>query len=686
MGTLHTRPLLTGIGIALLAVSASAVPAGAADPCTTAGGVAGTGGGGVLTCTFATPNTAGAPFYSLALPSGISAVTITASGAKGGDATSAGGSGATVSGTFAGLDGQTLTVVVGRHGANGGDAGAGGYPNGGNGTANRPAGGGGGSSSITHGAATLMIAGAGGGAGQNGVSDQTVVLPPIKGGIGGASMADGGAGDLSRYPSTRAVALSAAGGKAPVDASGVNGIGGNGGMTANGPNNAPCGGSAGGAGSSGSGGHGGNGGTAFGVSGGGGGGGGGYGGGGGGGGGSYCNARGYIGSGGGGGGGGSSLVDASATSPSVQQGVNAGDGSVVVSYSLLGPTVSGYSAPPLLQGSPFSVTFSQPVKGVTATTFTVVQVGPKAVPGTISCLDASNASVSCTQGPVSEARLTPKKALVAGEYYFININPTSAGVVAFSGGAPVTTWQGYVRAQTEFSYAQYPLKYAWGKVSNAAATGGSYLQDQYPGASESFAFTGTSLDLIMWCGPDRGQASVVITTPGQPDVVQTIDTYSAGAGDKTFSFPSLPSGKHTATVTATGNANAASTDTLIGFDAVRVNGSAFAPTLAATWSDGGGFGYVFTRQKSATTTLFYRGTGVTWNAFVGPNDGRAKVTIDGTLVGTIDLYSPGFSFQNFHLTLPGIADTNHTLKITVLATKQAAASDRIVTLKSITLD
>ena len=52
--------------------------------------------------------------------------------------------------------------------------------------------------------------------------------------------------------------------------------------------------------------------------------------------------------------------------------------------------------------------------------------------------------------------------------------------------------------------------------------------------SESFAFTGTSLDLIMWCGPDRGQASVVITTPGQPDVVQTIDTYSAGAGDKTF--------------------------------------------------------------------------------------------------------------------------------------------------------
>jgi len=70
---------------------------------------------------------------------------------------------------------------------------------------------------------------------------------------------------------------------------------------------------------------------------------GGYGGGGGGGGGSYCNARGYIGSGGGGGGGGSSLVNESATSPSIQQGVNAGDGSVVVSYSLLGPTVLGYS-------------------------------------------------------------------------------------------------------------------------------------------------------------------------------------------------------------------------------------------------------------------------------------------------------------------------------------------------------
>ena len=676
--------------IATVGGASGASLAVSADPCTGAGGVPGTTGNpGELTCTFATPNSAATPSYSFTVPSGVPTVTITAAGGKGGDtsATVLGGSGAVVKGSFSGLAGESLTIVVGAQGASGLQGGAGGYPNGGHSSSPAAAGGGGGGSSVTHAGTPLVVAGAGGGAGGYGVPDQTVITPPVKGGVGGGSGGGGGGGASTRYAGTFfGTALGGSGGLAPADASGIDGVGGNGGRGVDG-GQGPCSGGSGGAGSSGSAGHGGNGGVQGKPGGGGGGGGGGYGGGGGGGAAGHCDSRGTLIGGGGGGGGGSSHYDAAATSPSVTQGANAGDGSVVLTYAPSGPTVSVYSAPGVLQHAPFSVSFDRPVKGVSTSTFTVVEVGlGSGLAGKISCLDASNASVNCGAGPVSTARFTPKKALWAGEYYFVNMNPTSSGVVGYSDGVPVAPWQGYVRAQTAFSSDQYPLQYAWGKVVNAAAVGGSYLQDQFADAGESFPFTGTSLDLIMWGGPDRGTAKVTITSAGQADVTQTIDTYAASAGDQTFSFNGLPAGKHTASITLTGQKNAASSGTYIGFDAVRVNGAPFTPKLSATWSDGPGFGYRFTRQKGATLTLFYRGTGVTLNALMGPNNGQAKVTIDGVLVGTIDLYSPSYSYQDIPLTYTGIDDTAHLLKLTVLGKKTALSSDKVVTINSLTLN
>jgi len=69
-------------------------------------------------------------------------------------------------------------------------------------------------------------------------------------------------------------------------------------------------------------------------------------------------------------------------------------------------------------------------------------------------------------------------------------------------------------------------------------------------------------------------------------------------------------------------------------------------------------------------------------ALVGPNNGKAKVTIDGTVVGTPDLYDTSFHFATFTFggglaDLPGVT---HTLKITVQGKKRAAATDTIVTL------
>jgi len=274
------------------------------------------------------------------------------------------------------------------------------------------------------------------------------------------------------------------------------------------------------------------------------------------------------------------------------------------------------------------------------------------------------------------AQLVPSKPLWAGEYYFMNVNPSSLGVVGYPEGLPVATSQGYVRAQRVFGAAEYPLTYRWGSVSDAAAVGGSYLQEGLVDASESFSFTGSSLDLVMWGGPDRGKAKVTII--GGTKIKQTINTYAATAGDKTFSWTGLAATKHTVRIEVTGTKDARSSAPLIGFDAVEVDGAPFTPKLTARWSDGGGTNVWLSGQAGATLTFFYRGTGVAWIVYTRTDCGKARVTIDGIEIGTFDLYGPPGG-KTISLSYPGIADTAHTLKITVLGEKQAASSGTLVT-------
>jgi hypothetical protein len=241
-----------------------------------------------------------------------------------------------------------------------------------------------------------------------------------------------------------------------------------------------------------------------------------------------------------------------------------------------------------------------------------------------------------------------------------------------------------VRAQTVFSDQQYPVRYTWGTVANAVALGGSYVQELNPNASEKFSFSGTSLALVMWGGPDRGTATVTITSTGATKITQQINTYAASPGDVTFSWPSLVSGSHTVTVMVNGADVAPSTNTWVSIDAVTENGSTIVtPALTGMWSDGGGYPYVFTGKKGASVTLVFRGTGVTWNTLVGPNEGKVAVRVDGALITTQDLYAAGSAYQDF--TYAGLTDTFHTLRITVLGTKQPASSDTIITNHTLTV-
>ena len=125
----------------------------------------------LLTCTFTTPGS-----YAFTVPAGATSVTVTALGAQGGDysAPRLGGKGASAAGTFATLSGTKIDIVVGGTGGHTGDAGTGGYPDGGAGARepghNLGGAGGGGSSAATVFGSLLVIAGGGGGAGDGAAS------------------------------------------------------------------------------------------------------------------------------------------------------------------------------------------------------------------------------------------------------------------------------------------------------------------------------------------------------------------------------------------------------------------------------------------------------------------------------------------------------------------------------------
>jgi N-acetylneuraminic acid mutarotase len=229
---------------------------------------------------------------SYTVPAGVNSINVTLYGGAGGYSTTSynGAPGGETTGTLSVTPGNTLTVIVAGAGGNGGSSstGGGGYGGGGTGSgpygANYGGGGGGGASQILNGSTELAIAGGGGGGTYNGAANNT--------GYGGGTY--GGSGSVSY--GTAAGGGGQSGGGAGATYGGYSGSAG-GSLT----------GGAGGTGST-SGSEGG-----------------------GGGGGGYWGGGGGEGSGYDAGGGGSSLVPSGGTTTS---GVQSGNGSVTISYSI----------------------------------------------------------------------------------------------------------------------------------------------------------------------------------------------------------------------------------------------------------------------------------------------------------------------------------------------------------------
>lgn len=108
------------------------------------------------------------------------------------------------------------------------------------------------------------------------------------------------------------------------------------------------------------------------------------------------------------------------------------------------------------------------------------------------------------------------------------------------------------------------------------------------------------------------------------------------------------------------------------------------PLWAGTWSvvkaaSGSGGSYRRSNAAGATWTVMFKGTAVTWIGTKTDHAGKAEVSLDGTRVATVDLYSSATKYKVALWTKTGMsAAATHTLTVRVLGTHAKASAGSYV--------
>lgn len=215
-------------------------------------------------------------------------------------------------------------------------------------------------------------------------------------------------------------------------------------------------------------------------------------------------------------------------------------------------------------------------------------------------------------------------------------------------------------------------------------------------ATDSFAdirFDGSRIKLYGMVDPGHGIAAVSID--GGPET--NVDFYSAtSVGNKlVYTSPALTPGSHTLRIRVTGTKNAASSGYYIVPDRVDITNNAPLPELVVNDYVSGisnnQFEYVgnwnfyydkvcynFDNHCSSTTNNYFNvrfsGTQIKLYGMVNPAHGIAAVSIDGGPETNIDFYSATSRGNVLLYTSPVLSNGQHTLKVRVTGTKNAASS------------
>jgi GH25 family lysozyme M1 (1,4-beta-N-acetylmuramidase) len=331
-----------------------------------------------------------------------------------------------------------------------------------------------------------------------------------------------------------------------------------------------------------------------------------------------------------------------------------------------------------------TATFSEVVHQVTKSNV-VVRVQGKSVdvPATLTCRSPAGKTVTCSTGNVLSVERRPLEPLLPGQIYSAIAAPEGATtpIVDAVGNAVSMTSQDFL-ISTEVEQGSPALAYRWPIARNPDAFGRSYAVERLAGASASFTFRGRSVTWYTMTGPAQGKAEVAIDGRSKG----TFDQFASRAHFRVpRSFEGLASGEHTISVTVLGRGSARASDRRVSVDAFAVGNDVVAnPALEVAWrvarspeaSDGA---LAASDLAGASVALRFAGNGVEWTTVRGPDQGRARVYVDGTLVKTVDGYAPERTFGVVR-TFGGLADGVHTVRIVVAGTSRRSATGSLVTL------
>lgn len=116
----------------------------------------------------------------------------------------------------------------------------------------------------------------------------------------------------------------------------------------------------------------------------------------------------------------------------------------------------------------------------------------------------------------------------------------------------------------------------------------------------------------------------------------------------------------------------------------RYQDSDSRPYWWRTWStisnsSASGGSYHRSATRGSKVTIMFKGSSVTWIGAKSSRSGTADISLDGTRVATVDLYSSSTKYRTAIWTKSGLSsDTTHTLVITVLGRHRASSSGSYV--------
>jgi hypothetical protein len=229
-------------------------------------------------------------------------------------------------------------------------------------------------------------------------------------------------------------------------------------------------------------------------------------------------------------------------------------------------------------------------------------------------------------------------------------------------------------------------------------SGGSALQSSMAGATMSITFSGTS---IRWIGSrGRGMGIAQISVDSGP--VREVDLFGRPSDEihtPIYTVYDLGPGQHKLTITVTGRQDGQAEGNLVVVDAfdiqpdftvshwqdtnpdLKYTGAWTKSSVALPWS-GSGVENVpelpvtaqETTSAGATMSVPFRGTGISWIGYRGPDAGIANVQVDGGPATQVDLYAPTATYQPIVFTKTGMTDGDHTLLVTATGTKNASST------------